>query len=72
MKILCKEHTGVEKRCKDAYEVAKAAGDALCAAVSEHCGGVKMELAFVKPDHAANLFTTSTFSFNLPLIEGKS
>jgi hypothetical protein len=52
--------------------VAKAAGDALCAAVSEHCNGAKMELAFVSPDHAKNLFTTSTFSFNLPMMEGKS
>jgi hypothetical protein len=72
MKILSKEHIGVEQRCKDAYEVAKACGDALQAAVKTHCKGAEMELAFVNPSHAANLFTTSTFSFNLPLMEGRS
>jgi hypothetical protein len=72
MKILSKEHIGVEKRCKDAYEVAKKVGDGLVAAVKTHCNGAEMELAFVSASDAANLFTTSTFSFNLPLMAGRS
>jgi len=68
MKILSKEHIGVEKRCKDAYDCAKTVGDALQAAVKEHCKGADMELAFVSASHAADKFTTSTFSFNLPMM----
>jgi len=72
MKILSKEHIGVEDRCKDAYQVAKQCGDALQAAVKANCNGAEMPLAFVSDSDAANLFTTSTFSFNLPLMEGRS
>lgn len=72
MKILSEQHIGVEKRCKDAYEVAKSVGDALKEAVRANCKGAEMELAFVSESNAANLFTTSTFSFNLPKMEGRS
>ena len=33
MMILCKEHFGVEERCQKAYDVARAVGNALQAAV---------------------------------------
>lgn len=64
--ILSKEHIGVEDRNAKAYQVAVAAGAALRDAVKEHCGGFDMDLAFVKPEHAAAGFTSMTFSFNLP------
>lgn len=72
MMILCKEHIGVEERCQKAYAVARSVGTALQAAVKQHCGGYEMDLAFVSESDAAKGFTTSTFSFNLPAMKGKS
>ena len=66
LRVLTLQHPGTEERCRLAYDVARAAGDALQAAVKEHCGGEFMPLAFVTPQHAAEGFTSSTFSFNLP------
>ncbi|ETW01240.1 hypothetical protein H310_06825 [Aphanomyces invadans] len=63
---LTENHTGVEDRCQKAYEVAVTTGKALQAAVAKYANGYAMELAFVSPEHAAQGFTTSTYSFNLP------
>ena len=70
LRILSDNHTGVEDRCRDAYNIAVRVGNALQSAVRTHCNGAEMELAFVRPNHAAIGFTSSTFSFNLPPIEG--
>jgi hypothetical protein len=72
LNILSIAHVGVEDRCKQAYQVAVTAGNALQAAVETHCEGYKMPLAFVTPAQAATGFTTSTFSFNLPPFKGAS
>ena len=69
MAFLCKNHGGVEQRCKDAYVNAVTVGNAVCKKVLEMTGR-KMELAFVKPDDAGIGFTSSTFSFNLPPVPG--
>ena len=68
---LVANHKNVETRCQKAYEVARAVGEALRRAVQEHCAH-DMPLAFVKPEHAARGFTSSTFSFNLPAPAGAS
>jgi len=72
MQFLVDNHTGVEDRCRQAYAIAAAVGETLQHAVRKHANGFEMPLAFVKPDHAAIGFTTSTFSFNLPRPEGAS
>jgi len=64
--FLARNHAEVEERCASAYTVARTVGDALCAAVKTHCGGHEMGLNFVTPAHAADGFTSSTYSFNLP------
>lgn len=68
---LVQNHVGVEERCQRAYEVAVAVGENLCAAVRTHCSGYDMPLAFVSAEHAAQGFSSSTFSFNLPPIAAK-
>lgn len=72
LRILCDNHIGVEARCNDAYNVAVQVGQALQQAVRNLCNGAEMELNFVTPDHASVGFTSSTYSFNLPPIEGSS
>ncbi|KAI9336792.1 hypothetical protein BDR26DRAFT_935920 [Obelidium mucronatum] len=67
---LTQNHVGVESRCDKAYIVAAAVGTALTRAVSQYANGYSMELAFVTPEQAAEGFTTSTFSFNLPPLNG--
>ena len=69
--FLCKRHAGTEERCAEAYQVAKAVGDALRVAVKKNTG-TDMPLAFVREEHAKIGFTSSTFSFNLPVPEGAS
>lgn len=64
--FLATNHAGVEERCANAYQVARTVGDALTAAVKEHCSGYDMTLNFVTPAQAAAGFTSSTYSFNLP------
>lgn len=64
--FLARSHAGVEERCARAYLVARTVGDALRAAVRTHCRGHEMVLNFVTPQQAADGFTTSTYSFNLP------
>ena len=65
MNFLVDNHTHVEERCQQAYEVAVAVGEALQASVMKH-RSEEMRLAFVSPENAAVGFTSSTFSFNLP------
>ncbi len=72
MEFLVGNHEGVEDRCRQAYSVAVAVGETLQEAVRTHAKGYDMPLAFVKPEHAAMGFTSSTFSFNLPRPEGAS
>jgi len=70
---LCTNHTGVEARCQSAYEVTLAMGKVLTSAVATHSGAGQeeaMELTYVHPEHAALGFTSSTFSFNLPVPTG--
>ena len=69
---LAGNHTGVEGRCKKAYELARAVGDELVKTVKEECEGYEMDLAFVTPQNAALGFTSSTFSFNLPCLKDGS
>jgi cysteine synthase A len=64
---LVDNHVGVEDRCAKAYHNARELGIVLQDAVRAAApGNPEMALAFVKDDHAALGFTTSTFSFNLP------
>jgi cysteine synthase A len=72
MKFLLDNHVGVEERCVKAHSVATSIGNTLCAAVKSCANGFDMRLNFVKPEHAAAGFTSSTFSFNLPRPEGAS
>ena len=71
LRTLAANHRGVEQRCAAAYAVAAELGAALCAAVEAHAAQ-PMALAFVSPEHAAAGFTSSTFSFNLPVPAGAS
>ena len=71
LRSLAANHRGVEQRCAAAYAVAAELGAALCAAVEAHAAQ-PMALAFVSPEHAAKGFTSSTFSFNLPVPAGAS
>ena len=71
LRALTANHRGVEQRCAAAYAVAAELGAALCAAVEAHAAR-SMALAFVSPEHAAAGFTSSTFSFNLPVPAGAS
>ncbi len=71
LRVLAENHTGVEKRCADAYHVAATVGAALVASVKQLTGH-DMSLAFVTPATAALGFTSSTFSFNLPPIANAS
>ena len=64
--FLSENHTNVEKRCLDAYQVAKEVGGSLVENVGALNDGFDMKLAFVSEENAANGFTSSTFSFNLP------
>lgn len=68
MLFLTANHRHVEERCQQAYAVAVTVGDALQQAVKEQTLH-DMPLAFVRPEHAALGFTSSTFSFNLPAPE---
>ena len=63
---LCRNHAGTKTRCESAYAVTVAVGDTLRAAVQKHAEGYDMPLSYVRPEHAAEGFTSSTFSFNLP------
>jgi len=67
--FLCKNHSGVEERCQEAYQVALAVGDALVKTVKK-CTAKEMPLAFVSAENAKIGFTSSTFSFNLPVPDG--
>jgi len=71
LQFLTQNHRGVEERNEKAYAVAAAMGDTLCSAVQENCE-YDMPLAFVTPEHAAQGFTSATFSFNLPPQRGAS
>ncbi|KAJ3295719.1 hypothetical protein HDU79_008567 [Rhizoclosmatium sp. JEL0117] len=62
---LTSNHIGVETRCLKAYTVAASVGSALVASIHRRTSH-KMDLAFVTPEQAAQGYTTSTFSFNLP------
>ena len=62
---LVQNYQGVADRCQKAYENAAALGKVLLEAVKEQTGE-SMFLRFVSPEAAAQGFTTSTFSFNLP------
>jgi cystathionine beta-lyase/cystathionine gamma-synthase len=68
--FLCENHVGVEDRCRRAYDNAVTIGNALVESVRSHASGYDMSLAFVTPEQAADGFTTSTFSFNLPGLAG--
>jgi cysteine synthase A len=70
--ILSKVHMGCEDRCQRAYNAAVAVGNSLCEAVKNKCAGHVMTLNFVTPEQAAVGFTSSTFSFNLPSLQGAS
>lgn len=63
---LVQNHNGVEERCRQAYLVAKEIGEALQGVVHSSTGK-EMKLAFVHEKHAKLGFTSSTFSFNLPV-----
>ena len=65
VRLLCENHAGVEERCENAYDVAKAIGDALMEEV-KRATGEDMPLAFVSEINAKDGFKSSTFSFNLP------
>jgi hypothetical protein len=67
LKMLCDNHVGVEDRCAQAYKVAVDISDFLKQCVSEASGGKVLRMAFVSPEEAKTGFTTSTFSFNLPV-----
>jgi cysteine synthase A len=67
---LCRNHAGVKTRCESAYAVTVAVGDALRSSVAKHAAGFDMPLSYVRPEHAATGFTSSTFSFNLPSPQG--
>ena len=67
--FLTENHTNVEQRNMDAYAVHRAVGDHLVAAVHT-ATGQEMHLHTVTPENAAEGFTSSTFSFNLPAPEG--
>ena len=70
---LCRNHAGVEARCQRAYEVMVDCGGALVRGVAaHHTEGAAMALTYVAPEHAAEGFTSSTFSFNLPAPAGAS
>jgi len=69
--FLVENHKGVEDRCRRAYELAVAVGDALRQSVHKWTDH-DMPLAFVTPDQAAIGYYTSTFSFNLPAPKGAS
>jgi len=71
LQVLCDNHTGVEERCMKAYKLAREIGDALQDEVKKMTGA-GMPLAFVSPANAADKFTSSTFSFNLPPPNGAS
>lgn len=66
---LIENHTGVEARCQNAYAIAASVGAALVEAVKA-ITGKDMVLEFVSPQVAKRGFTTPTFSFNLPPLEG--
>ena len=72
MEILLNNHVGVEDRCERAYQTACRLGATLQAAVKDRADGFDMRLNFVKAQHAALGFTSSTFSFNLPKPDGAS
>jgi cysteine synthase A len=63
--FLCENHTNVEKRCRDAYDVHVAVGEHLVAGVKA-ATGFDMPLCTVSAENAQEGFTSSTFSFNLP------
>lgn len=65
MHFLTSNHKRVEDRCVQAYKVAASVGEALQGAVKQ-ARAVDMPLQFVTPAHAADGFTSSSFSFNLP------
>merc|ERR1719356_1519882 len=69
MMRLVEHHAQVEDRCTRAYHVAATVGRSLQQAVYQVTGN-NMALAFVTPEQAAKGFTTSTFSFNLPVPPG--
>ena len=66
---LCRNHVGVEERCERAYENMVSMADVLRGAVMAHTGH-DMPVTMVGPEHAAQGFTSSTFSFNLPAPAG--
>ncbi|CAM9268628.1 unnamed protein product [Ectocarpus fasciculatus] len=70
--FLVENHVGVEDRCQRAYNNAVVVGNALVEAVHAQANGHEMSLAFVTPEQAAQGFTTSTFSFNLPPLKSVS
>jgi cystathionine beta-lyase/cystathionine gamma-synthase len=67
--ILAENHRGVEERCDAAYRNAVVVGDALVGDVKA-ATGKEMTLQFVTPLTAKEGFTTPTFSFNLPSLDG--
>lgn len=71
MMHLVNHHAQVEERCRQAYRVAADIGEHLQESVAQATGS-DMPLAFVSPEQAAMGFTTSTFSFNLPVVPGAS
>ena len=66
---LVENHDDVEGRLLAAYRNAATIGKVLQEAVLQNTG-VAMQLAFVNPEQAADMYTTSTFSFNLPAPAG--
>mmetsp|Transcript_92987 Transcript_92987/g.265455 ORF Transcript_92987/g.265455 Transcript_92987/m.265455 type:complete len:606 (+) Transcript_92987:491-2308(+) len=66
---LCRNHVGVEERCERAYENMVLMAGVLRGAVKTHTGH-DMPVTMVGPEHAAQGFTSSTFSFNLPAPAG--
>ena len=71
LRILINNHDGVEERCQRAYEVAAEIGKNLCNSVKKYCSD-DMPLAFPTEEQAANGFSSSTFSFNLPPLPNAS
>lgn len=68
---LVEHHARVEERCQHAYRVAARVAEKLQEAVHETTG-CEMPIAFVTSEQASAGFTSSSFSFNLPAVQGAS
>jgi len=71
MQTLCENHTGVEERCQNCYQLTKRMSEYLVKTVQDKTGDQEFNVdGFVSEANAAKGFTSSTFSFNLPVPDG--